>query len=221
MRHVLRWIAFAMGLALALARASTGAWAQTPNAGVAYGIQFVCTPVQLERVQQEMPRYLQSLGIAPGLVRTRIDTLHNTASFTLASASTDSSTLYLAWRPELAIRDDVVDLPTADGHHKRVETVSKKEIVLALLHPGRLTTLQGRACAVQALVDHVGIRQNTVLWAQELHWKWPDGGSAYWNRQYWDAGTPQPGVPLRDALNDLFFNQDRYAMGCYTAIKIV
>jgi hypothetical protein len=229
----LRWVAstpvlapflapfFSAFLAILLALAHTGAWAQTPQASAAYGIQFVCTPAQLERVQQEMPRYLQSLDIAPALVRTRIDTQHSTATYALAGASTDSSTLYLAWRPELGIRDDVVALPSAQGQQKMVETVSKKEIVLTLLHPGRLTTLRGRACDVQALVDHVGIRQNTVLWAQELHWKWPDGGSAYWNRPYWDAGTPQPGVPLRDALNDLFFNQDRYAIGCYTATKMV
>ena len=170
MRLALRWIALTPFLtpfiALALGLTGTGAWAQTPQASAAYGIQFVCTPAQLERVQQEMPRYLQSLDIAPALVRTRVDTLHNTATYALAGASTDSSTLYLAWRPELGIRDDVVALPTAQGQQKMVETVSKKEIVLALLHPGRLTTLRGRACEVQALVDHVGIRQNTVLMAR-------------------------------------------------------
>jgi hypothetical protein len=99
--------------------------------------------------------------------------------------------------------------------------VSKKEMVLALLQHGRLTQFRDKACDIAALQDNVAIRQNTVAWAQHLTWVWPDGERAEWNEKYWHRGTPKPGVALSVALNDVFMNQDKYAIGCYTATKLV
>ncbi|OHC69394.1 MAG: hypothetical protein A2045_11205 [Rhodocyclales bacterium GWA2_65_20] len=100
-------------------------------------------------------------------------------------------------------------------------TVSRKEIVLALLQHGRLTEFKDDACSLEALADYVGVRQNIVAWSEKLNWVWPDGGPAQWNAKYWTHGTPKPGIALHAAVMDAFLHQDKYAIGCYTATKLV
>lgn len=168
-----------------------------------------------------MDAYLASLGIAPGLVVKKSDRSGGTLVYTLSTPQGDFDTLSLKDRPELKIRDEVVRLPGQHGRARKVQTVSRKEIVLALMQRGRLTEFQGRNCAVAALRDHVGIRQNTVAWAENLNWVWPDGETAEWNGKYWRRGTPRAGFPLHEAVNDAFRNQSRYSVGCYTATKLV
>jgi hypothetical protein len=102
-----------------------------------------------------------------------------------------------------------------------VATVSRKEIMLALLQHGRVTQLTAADCSVEALVGMVGVRQNIVAWAEQLHWVWPDGGSAHWNQTYWTRGTPKRGVPLHTAVMDVFLQQEKYSIGCYAAIKLL
>lgn len=130
-------------------------------------------------------------------------------------------TLFLAWQPQWALQDDTLTVPAGGGKSRLLRTVSQKEIVLALLSPGRLTRFSGPACDAQALIDHVAVRQNIVLWTELLSWQWPDGASAYWNPHYWKDGTPRHGIALADALNDLFWHPSAYGFGCYTATKIV
>ena len=133
----------------------------------------------------------------------------------------DAITLDLVDRPALHIKEALVELPAANGSMRTVITVSKTEILYAMLQAGRTTVFDGRACDVQALIDHVGIRQNTVAWAETLSWQWPEGGSAVWNKKYWRRGDPVKGFALHEAVNDAFIHQDRYAIGCYTATKLV
>jgi hypothetical protein len=102
-----------------------------------------------------------------------------------------------------------------------VPTVSKKEIVLALFQHGRHTRFEKQFCSARSFRDHVGIRQNTVLWSQKLQWGWPDGGPAYWNPKFWNRGTPHKNVALTEAFMDAFHHQSLYGIGCYTATKIV
>jgi hypothetical protein len=104
---------------------------------------------------------------------------------------------------------------------RQVMTVSRKEIVLALLQHGRLTEFSGENCTLEALKDLVGLRQNIVAWSEDLNWLWPDGESAEWNAKYWREGTPLPNVSLRAAFNDAFASQGKYSIGCYTATKLV
>lgn len=205
---------------------AAGVWAQTAtaldgNAAGDEGIRFVCQPGQLERIGSEMAGYLAALGIASDLVVTRADAAQGTLTFTLNTPRDDTDTLNLKDRPELKIRDEVVTLPARGGKTRTVRTVSKKEIVLAMLQHGRLTEFKGGNCRIGALKDHVGVRQNTVAWAEKMDLVWPDGGFADWNGSYWKYGKPRPGVPLHAALNDLFSHQHKYAIGCYTAAKIV
>ena len=65
------------------------------------------------------------------------------------------------------------------------------------------------------------MRQNIVAWSEHLNWTWPDGGAAVWNPQYWNRGTPLVHVKLHAAFGDAFNHQSQYAIGCYTAAKIV
>lgn len=183
------------------------------------GILFVCAPDRLARLKAGMTQYLAALGIDPALYRVRMRP--TTLRYVLDTPSEDTSTLDFHRRPELGIAPHVVRLPAGNGRLREVETVSAKEIVLALMQHGRLTVFSGKACAVEALRDHVGIRQNIVAWAEVLEWGWPEGGPAKWNRKYWRAGTPRLGHPLYAAVMDIFLNQDKYEIGCYTATKLV
>ena len=188
---------------------------------VATGLVFHCSAQQLQAIRPAVEDYLAQLGIARQLVRTTRDVPSLTLSFTLAEPLANDNTLDLVDRPALHITEALVELPAAHGAVRTVLTVSKQEIVYALLQSGRSTVFEGAACHVQALIDQVGIRQNTVAWAETLSWQWPDGGPAQWNKKYWRRGNPVPGFPLHEAVNDAFINQDRYAIGCYTATKLV
>ncbi|MHB1291505.1 MAG: hypothetical protein ACYCY5_04865 [Sulfuricella sp.] len=191
------------------------------NAPTDEGIRFSCKPGQLETIESSMETYLASLGIDPDWVVKKADRTNGVVVYTLNTPKEDSNTLNLKDWPELQIRDDIVSLPTKHGKTKKIQTVSKKEILLALLQHGRITEFKDGACDMEALKDHVGIRQNTVAWAENLNWVWPDGRPAKWNKKYWKRGTPKPGFPLHEALNDVFINQNQYSIGCYTATKLV
>jgi hypothetical protein len=185
------------------------------------GIRFSCKPGRIEKIKAGMDAYLSFLGITADLIVKRVDKKNGVLLYTLNTPATDTNTLNLKDRPALHIQDDVVTLPAKQGPDKKIYTVSQKEIVLALLQHGRLTRFNGAACDIEALKDHVAIRQNTVAWAQHLTWNWPDGEYAEWNKKYWAKGTPKPGVSLHVALNDVFMNQQKYSIGCYTATKLV
>ena len=184
----------------------------------AQGISFVCEASQVSMIQKQFEGYLHSLGIASRLYQVHLG--DRTINYRIKSDTNDTSTLYIRWNPEFAIENEVVRLPSTRGFQK-VRTVSKKEIVLALMHPGRKTEFSGKACNLEAFQDHVHVRQMIVAWAENLEWKFPDGQSASWNRAYWIDGTLRPGKPLLDAMTDFFINQEQCSVGCYTATKIV
>lgn len=190
-----------------LAMASVGAHAN--------GMHFSCKETQQAGFKEEIRQYFGELGVQPDWVSfagTPAE-LHVVLSAPYASVST----VDLFRQPELEIRDEVLMLPgDKKGKLKGVQTVSQKEIVLALLHPGRTTWAP---CDVAEFREHVGIRQNIVAWAERLSWGWPDGGPAKWNQRLWRAGTPKKDTAK--AIHDAFVRQDDYAIGCYTATKMV
>lgn len=185
------------------------------------GIVFNCTAQQIAELQPAVDAYLASLGVDLALASRRLDAQAGTLAYLWAGTFAGGDTLDLIDRTDLGLTDELVQLPAARGAKKTVLTVSKKEIVLAMLQPGRTSLFTGQACDVQALKDHVGVRQNIVAWAESLAWKWPDGGPARWNTKYWKRGSQVKGYPLHEAVNDAFINQKRYAIGCYTATKLV
>ncbi len=179
------------------------------------GIVYNCEPAARATLPQAMAGYLRELGLDRDWI-VQTERPDGTLSFTLDRA--DTNTLNLAQDKTYRIALERLKLPDAKGKQRVVRTVSKREILLALAHPGRALRLSGAACNVQALREHVALRQNIVAWAEELHWVWPDGGDACWNPKKWRDGTPT--VPLDDALLDAFTQQAKYAIGCYTASKL-
>lgn len=185
------------------------------------GVQFRCAPGYLDIIKTQMDVYLKETGIAPSLVTEKLERVDGTLTYTLSTPYDDVSTLDLFDRPEYQIHDAQLELPAAHGKTRTVQTASQKEILLALLQHGRLTEFEGGACSVQALKEHVGIRQNIAAFAEVNNFVWPEGGPAKWNKKYWQGGTPKHGVPTHAAMSDMFTNQKAYEIGCYTATKMV
>ena len=166
-----------------------------------------------------MAAYLRELGVDEHLVvKTAPD--DGRLIYTLATPEADTDTLSLKDRKEYRIKDELVRLPAKGGKTRTVRTVSRKEILLALLQHGRLTNFSGAACTLDALREQVGVRQNVATWTRTLSWHWPNGGPARWNTRAWRKGTPLASVGLDPALRDPFLNQRRYGIGCYTATKL-
>lgn len=200
----------------------TGAAANNPRlAHQGDGVQFRCAPAQLETLLPAMDAYLKALDVEPAWVARHVDEAAGTVRYVLTTPAADTDTLTLSQRPLYRVTPEVVSLPAAHGTTRAIETVSRKEILLALLQHGRKTVFSGKACATQALEDYVGVRQMTVAWAERLQWGWPEGGPARWNDKLWERGTPRQGVAVHDALMDAFVNQEAYEIGCYTATKLV
>lgn len=185
------------------------------------GVRFACSPKQLDGIEPQVAAYLKGLGIDGTMFVKHRAPGGQTLTYTLATPSTDTNTLTLRFRPQFGIEDETVQLPAADGKTRDVVTVSKKEIMLALMQHGRLTEFSGEGCSLEALSDQVGLRQNIVAFAEVLEWQWPDGESASWNAKYWERGTPKANAPVEAALADAFINQGQYGIGCYTASKMV
>lgn len=185
------------------------------------GIVFRCTDSQFVTLQPALDAFLSSHGLSASLLAVRMNDRTHTLSLTLAGADRPGDTLGLIDDMAYGLTEELVELPARPGVSTQVLTVSKKEIVLAMLQPGRASHFEGEACTVQALMDHIGVRQNIVAWSEVLAWKWPDSGPASINSKYWKRGLAVAGFPLHTAVNDLFVNQRSYALGCYTAAKLV
>jgi hypothetical protein len=185
------------------------------------GVKFSCGPERLAEIERQMRAYFDLLGIAPALFAQSRGRDGDALVFHLTTPASDVSTLDLRFRPELDIRDELISLPAAGGKLRTVLTVSEKEIVLALMQHGRLSEFSGAQCSFESFRDQVGIRQNTVAWAETLEWHWPDGRRARWNDKIWKNGTPRAGVSIARAVGDAFINQKKYSIGCYTASKLV
>lgn len=195
--------------------------AQEQRTPAAEGLVFDCPQVNLERLQQDIERYLQSEDVPPQIYHTTVDAGRGWLQLQLRDTRTTSNTLNLIQRPEFELREALVTLPTSQGGHRVVLTTSKKEILLALMQKGRQTRFAGTGCNVQALADEVGVRQNTVAWAESVSWVWPNGGPARWNTRYWKRGDLVNPRKLRQAVMDAFLQPQRYTIGCYTATKLV
>ena len=216
-------------LAPVVAAAATSAQAGAPGEDLAGpysdratgGIRFVCPASAVPPVRAAMDRYLRDLKIRAAQYQRTVSNDGSVLTYTLRSPQGVFSTLALADAQGWPLREERVRLPARRGGITTVSTVSRQEIVLALMQHGRITEFAGTACAVQALADQVGIRQLVVAWSENLDWTFPDGRPAFWNEALWHRGTPKPGVPLEQAFRDPFLHQDRYSFGCYTAAKMV
>jgi hypothetical protein len=183
-------------------------------------VLFRC-PAQLANLQQGVSDLLHTLQIPDTQVVQTVNAQSGELTLALATPQNDTRTLDFHQRPEFSLSREQLRLPAANGKVHLLNTVSKKEIMLALLQHGRVTTFKEQACSIDALADHIGMRQNIVAWAEHLHLVWPDGGPAVWNTKYWNRGTPNPGISVHTAVMDVFLHQNVYSIGCYTAAKLV
>jgi Protein-glutamine gamma-glutamyltransferase len=180
-----------------------------PSLASAKGITLQCD----NSLAVQMDSYLKEMNIS-NWVDKKQDS--NQVSYTLKE---DMNTRQL--KEHYGLVNDTVYLPLNLSKMVKLNVVSKKEILLALMHKDRETLLEGNLCNMQVLHDYIGVRQNIVAWSTELSWFWPDGGSAKWNKKYWLKGTPVKKENFPESLNDIFFSQGKYGVGCYTATKIV
>jgi hypothetical protein len=181
------------------------------------GLVFHCPTGQLMSLKEQLKTYASELSILDSAFTIEQTDRHLNLRLTHPSVY---GTLYLRWNPQYSITEERISLPSKDGLVE-VETVSKKEILLALMHEGRETVFKDAACDIEALKDHVQIRQMIVAWSEHLHWSFPDGGPAQWNQRYWDKGNLKLKASLDDAMRDFFINPDKCSLGCYTATKVV
>jgi hypothetical protein len=189
-------------------------------AAVPAGIEFQCDPSQLNTLETRVGSYLRSLGVASEWFQLFRDDANGQLRYTLNTEESDTDTVHLYEKIQYQLADETLHLPNGRGY-REVQAPSRREIVLALMQHGRLTRYTGLACTVDALMQEVELRQNIAAWAMILEWQWPNGGPARWNRRFWRKGTPHRTVRLHEALNDAFIHQDKYAIGCYTATKMV
>ncbi len=190
---------------------------------VKYGIEFNCNSDELKSIKESFNNLSKELEVSD-FVRFEED--KTKLRLFLSKQYTGGSNLHIHTNPVFKLEKEKVKIPTNNGEQV-VSVVSRKEILLSLLYPGRLTKFENKqACQADSLKEHIELRQNIVLWGQKLAWIWPDGEPAYWNKKYWNKGTPilndsNQVDDLVVATRDLFLNQNLYAIGCYTASKAV
>lgn len=193
------------------------------------GLVFRCADAQRHALKRDIPRYLDALGVTLGEVVARDLPDQQVLAFTLRPRVTDAAspqaaattTLDFANQPRRWVHDDEVPLPSASYPGRRVLTVSRREVALALMSAGRVSEFSGSACSVAALREHIGLRQNIVAWAENLTFQWPNGGAASWNNRLWREGTPRGRHLTAAALRDVLRHPERYFLGCYTTAKLV
>jgi hypothetical protein len=138
------------------------------------GLVFHCPTGQLMSLKEQLKTYASELSILDSAFTIEQTDRHLNLRLTHPSVY---GTLYLRWDPQYNITEERISLP-GKKTLVEVETVSKKEILLALMHEGRETVFKDAACDIEALKDHVQIRQMIVAWSEHLHWSFPDPSSA-------------------------------------------
>jgi len=184
-------------------------------------LSFDCPGTNLNILAESLGQYFQSLGVTPDAYTAQLDVPHETLQIIRVDPVHGTDTLGLIHQLGLDLREELIEMPSGRSKPRTIVTVSKKEILLALLQSGRITQFRGPACVRQALQDHIGVRQNIVAWSESIEFQWPNGGAAHWNRQYWDHGNLKPHQTLHSAINDVFMHPRRYSIGCYTATKLI
>jgi len=195
--------------------------AQDSSAKELEGIVYSCPGADLAALSASLHQYFKSLGVSPDDYSEHLDAANATLQFLRTDPDRGTDTLGLSFERGIELREELIELPSAEKKPRTVVTVSKKEILLALLQRGRTTGFSGAACNRQALEDHIGVRQNIAAWSESIELHWPNGRSAHWNRKYWDHGNLKPHADLQVAVNDVFLNPQKYSIGCYTATKLI
>ncbi len=188
------------------------------------GIEFRCQPNEIKAIENELADYFSNLNIKPEHYSKFISKDQSRMVYTLTTPESDTSTLDFYLRPEYEIADEISLIPSRrrEGRLGGVRVASRKEIVLALMQHGRLTSFEKKACSAAALKDHVNLRQHIVAYASDMEWGWPEGAPETWNKKFWQApGIPKNPNDLYSAFLDTDLNQKEYGIYCLTGTKTV
>jgi hypothetical protein len=200
---------------------STHSSFDAPKESFVDGIVYECPERNIGMIANDVLTYFRSLGITDNQINQYRNIDGGLVEFTLVDSLNTTDTLDLINRKEFDLKEEVVKLPSDTLHPKSVVTVSKKEILMAMLQRGRGSIFRGKSCSVEALKDQIGVRQNIVAWADSVDWHWPNGRAATWNKKYWNHGNLKLHNQLHEALTDVFIHPAKYSFGCYTASKLI
>lgn len=184
------------------------------------GVRFRCADQQRAKIRHEMGALFRKMYLSERHIKVHDQPATQSLTYTLDTPPDDASTLDFAHRPEYWVYDEPVEIYGKRRQPVMVATVSQKEILLALLQHGRLTEFSGAQCSVKALVENLRMRQTIVAWTERVQWRWPDGGPSAWNPRFWGKTSVRDKRKLFDAFEDAFLQQEKYAIGCYAAIKL-
>jgi hypothetical protein len=199
--------------------------------GAKAGIVFHCSPAETESVKAAMSQYLDAFHWQAGrevLLAESVD--GRLLNYRLRTPAADTNTLDLSSRADLSVGVDALvftrlNRKTCGEETLTLPLVSQKEILAALLSPGRATELRGGQGAVEKLKDHVAIRQNTVRWTQRACWEYAAQKEVVYDPKKWHVGSDgwflPEGVKAHEAVADAFISKTQYKMGCQRACRFI
>jgi hypothetical protein len=185
------------------------------SAWAGQGVVFECQQSKLAQISLGAKAMLDLAGVPESSWRSRLG--GSRLIFELVDEESSTLNLVKKW----GLKKARIDMGPGVGVK---ETAPKSEIYMAMMVKGRTRIYSGEFCSLDAWKDEVELRQKVVAWASKLSWGWPEGGEAKWNETHWKLGTPVSGVAgVAAALHDAFVTQRQklYAIGCYTATKMV
>src|SRR5205823_10208386 len=151
-------------------------------------------------------------------------------SYRLKTTGHETDTLGLSNHADLDLAAETSTFSRVNHKTGKKETltlplVSQKEILAALLSPGRLTEFKGGHGSIDKLKDHLGIRQNTARWTQIACWDYAAQSEVVYDPHKWEVGKDgwslKPGVLAHEAVADAFVSALQYKMGCTRACRFI
>lgn len=191
------------------------------------GVVFSGRPTEIARVKAAMQGLLTQWGWTADQVRTHESPRVDWIGYSLNSAPHDTNTFALARQPQLALAPEMVAYIDRHGTPKTMALVSPKEILAAMLQPGRLFLFSGEHCSVEKLQEHLAIRRNIVYWGSRTDWVFPEdkiyryNTGEFWETMTGDDWTLKAGVRASQAIADAFTGKFDYQIGCTSACRFI
>jgi hypothetical protein len=106
-------------------------------------LSFDCPGTDLNGLAKSLGQYFQSLGVSPDAYTAHLDVSNATLQIVYVDLIHGTDTLGLIHQVGLDLREELIQMPSEGSKPRTVVTVSKKEILLALLQSGRISELLG------------------------------------------------------------------------------
>lgn len=198
-----------------------------PDVAVRSGVVFQGQAADIARVNAQMKQLLTQLGWGASQVNIHQSPQDSWIGFSLNSPDHDTDTFSLVREASLGSAPETISYVDRRGVQKTLALVSQKEILAAMLKPGRLFVFGGAHCSVEKLQEHLAIRQNIVYWGSRTDWVFPEDKIYRYNTgQFWetmtgDDWTLKPGIRAGQAIADAFTGKFDYQIGCTSACRFI